>query len=165
MPELRLTTTSPVLLVIENRQAAEAASDRWPDAAMLWTQGAMGQESLDALGRLTGAVARVVACPDADLGGVRIAEQVLRVAPNAELIDIGAFPHDPRSRWKPDSVSLLGLTAAADGPSGELARACLARGYPVEQELAVIDALARAFQPRNSAPASARLSASAGTSP
>jgi hypothetical protein len=146
-PELRLTTTSAVLLVIENRQAAEAASDRWPDSALLWTQGAMGQESLDALGQLTGAVARVVACPDADLGGVRIAEQVLGVAPAAELIDIGAFPHDPRSRWKPDSVSLLGLTAAADGPAGELARACLARGYPVEQELAAIDALARAFRP------------------
>jgi hypothetical protein len=43
-------------------------------------------------------------------------------------------------------VSLLGLTAAAGGPAGELARACLARGYPVEQELAAIDALAQAFQ-------------------
>ena len=145
-PELRLTTSSDVLLVIENRQAAESVSDHWPEIALLWTQGAMGQESLDALGQLTGAVARVVACPDADLGGVRIAEQVLAVAPAAELIDIGAFPHDPRSMWKPDSVSLLGLTAAVDGPAGGLARACLARGYPVEQELAVVDAVASVFE-------------------
>jgi hypothetical protein len=142
-PDLRLATTADVLLVIENRQAAEAVSDRYPDAALVWTQGAMGEESLDALGQLAGQVGRVVALPDADLGGVRIAEQVLGAAPTAEVVDTGVFAHDRRTPWKPDSVSLLGLQAAVDGPAGALARACLARGYPVEQELAVVDAVAR----------------------
>lgn len=144
-PGLRLTTTAAVLLVIENRQAAEAVGDRHPAAALLWTQGAMGTESLDALAQLAAQTQRVIACTDADLGGVRIAEQILAVAPAAEVIDVGAFSHDRRTAWKPDSVSLIGLTAALDGPARELARGCLLRGYPVEQERAVVDAFAHAL--------------------
>lgn len=140
-PGMRLTTGADVLLVIENRQAAEVISDRFPDAAVVWTQGAMGEEGVDALRQLAEQVDRIVALPDADLGGVRIAEQVLGVAPAAELVDTGSYPHDPRTPWKPDSVSLIGLRAAADGPAGALARACVARGYPVEQELAVVEAV------------------------
>ncbi|MET0602110.1 MAG: DUF2399 domain-containing protein [Baekduia sp.] len=141
-PGLRLTTTAEVLLVIENRQAAEAVSDRYPDAALVWTQGAMGEESLEALAQLAERIERVITLPDADLGGVRIAEQILAVAPAAKIVDTGAFEHERRTPWKPDSVSLIGLRAAADGPAGSLAEACLARGYPVEQELAVLDAVA-----------------------
>ena len=140
-PELRLSTSGDVLLVIENRQAAEAISDGYPDSALVWTQGAMGPESLTALEQLAAQVTRVIACPDADLGGVRIAEQILSVVPGAELVDTGAYHHDRRPAWKPDSVSLLGLLAASDGPAGALARACVARGYPVEQELAAVDAV------------------------
>jgi hypothetical protein len=139
--ELRLRTSSDVLLVIENRQAAEVISDSYPDAALVWTQGAMGAESLAALEQLAAQVTRVIACPDADLGGVRIAEQILSVAPAAELVDTGACRHDRRPAWKPDSVSLLGLQTASNGPAGALAQACLGRGYPVEQELAVVDAV------------------------
>lgn len=146
-PGLRLTATAEALLVIENRQAAEVVSDRYPDAALVWTQGAMGEESLDAVQQLAAQVERVVALPDADLGGVRIAEQVLSVAPAAAVVDTGAYPHDQRAPWKPDSVSLLGLQAAVYGPAGALARACLARGYPVEQELAVVDAVRVALRP------------------
>ena len=72
---------------------------------------------------------------------MRIAEQVLAVAPAAEVVDIGAFAHGPRGRWKRDSVSVIGLTAALGGPAGELAGACLQRGYTVEQELAVVEAI------------------------
>jgi hypothetical protein len=79
---------------------------------------------------------------------VRIVEQVLGVAPEAELVDTGAFAHDRRPPWKPDSASLVGLRAtgyglraAVDGPAGALARAFLVRGYPVEQELAVVEAV------------------------
>lgn len=147
-PALRLTTHADVLLVVENRQAAEVVSDGYPHVALVWTQGAMGEESLHALGQLAAQVARVVAMPDADLGGVRIAEQVLGVAPTAEVVDTGAFAHDPRTRWKPDSVSLIGLQEAADGPAGTLARACLERGYPVEQELAVVEAVGDALRER-----------------
>lgn len=37
-----------------------------------------------------------------------------------------------------DGRSLQGLQQAVDGPAGGLARACLTRGYPVEQELATV---------------------------
>jgi hypothetical protein len=57
-PGLRLKTSAAVLLVIENRQAAEVVSDRFPDAALVWTQGAMGPEGLAALGQLAGYVPR-----------------------------------------------------------------------------------------------------------
>jgi hypothetical protein len=39
------------------------------------------------------------------------------------------------------SISEIGLRAASTGLAGGLTQACLARGYPVEQELAAIDAL------------------------
>jgi hypothetical protein len=86
-----------------------------------------------------------VALPDADLGGVRIAEQVLAVAPAAAVVDTGEYQHDPRAPWTPDSVSVLGLREAAGGPAAGLARACLDRGYPVEQELAVVEAVGRSL--------------------
>ena len=148
-PGLRLTTTADVLLVIENRQAAEVISDRYPMTALVWTQGAMGADSLEALAQLVAQVARVVVLPDADLGGVRIAEQVLAVAPAAGDVDTGAYAHERRTPWKPDSVSILGLHAALGGPAADLARACLTRGYPVEQELAVVDAVARSLADRS----------------
>jgi hypothetical protein len=145
-PALTLTTSAEVLLVIENRQAAETVSDRYLVHAVFWTQGMMGPESLAALARLAAGPLRVLACPDADLGGVRIAEQILRVAPGAQLVDIGRQPHEPRRPFKPDSVSEIGLRAALDGPARSLAMACLARGYPVEQELAAVDAVREALR-------------------
>jgi hypothetical protein len=138
---LTLTTVAVVLVVIENRQAAETVSDRYPMHAVFWTQGMMGPESRGALSQLAAGVQRVLACPDADLGGVRIAEQILRVAPHAEIVDIGQHPHAPRQPFKPDSVSEIGLKAALTGPACEFAAACLLRGYPVEQELAAVDAV------------------------
>ena len=144
-PGLRLSTAADVLLIIENRQAAEVISDRYPRTALIWTQGAMGAESLEALAQLISQVSHVVALPDADLGGVRIAEQVLGVAPAAGVVDTGAYGHERRTPWKPDSVSILGLRAALQGPAADLARACLNRGYPVEQELAVVEAVTRSL--------------------
>jgi hypothetical protein len=76
--DLVLSTQAGVLLVIKNRQAAETASDHYPQHAMLWTQGMMGLHSLDALQQLSSGNPRVTAIPDADLGSVRIAEQILR---------------------------------------------------------------------------------------
>jgi Protein of unknown function C-terminus (DUF2399) len=139
-PGLTLTCRATTLAVIENRQAAEAASDRYPDIALFWTAGLMSAEAVLALGQLTRQAGDVVVGTDADLGGVRIAEQVLDTAPAAQ-IDIGAWPHEPRRKWKPASISEIGLRAASTGLAGGLAQACLARGYPVEQELAAIDAL------------------------
>jgi hypothetical protein len=139
---LTLTSPAEVLIVIENRQAAETVSDRFSDHALFWTQGMMGPDSLAALDQLTADRERVLVFPDADLGGVRIAQQVLRVASTAEVIDIGNYPHQPRKPFAADSVSEIGLKAAAAGPAGALAVSCLRRGYPVEQELAAADAVA-----------------------
>jgi hypothetical protein len=141
-PALSLTCTASVLAVIENRQAAEAASDRFPGVGLFWTAGLMSAEALFALGQLASQTRRVIVCTDADLGGVRIVEQVLSVAPEAKIIDIGAWPHKSRPPWKTGSISEIGLRAATTGAAGLLAQVCLARGYPVEQELAAIDALA-----------------------
>ena len=46
---LTLTSSAEVLIVIENRQAAETVSDRFSDHAFFWTQGMMGPDSLTAL--------------------------------------------------------------------------------------------------------------------
>lgn len=142
---LRLICRARTLIVIENRQTAEAVSDRYPDAALFWTQGLMGREALRALDELAEGAGRVIACTDADLGGVRIAEQVLGIAPGALVLDVGAWPHKRRQPWKADSISQLGLEAALNGSAHELASACLSRGYPVEQELATVDALDHAL--------------------
>jgi hypothetical protein len=138
---LRLVCRAETLIVIENRQAAEAVSDCYPDAALFWTQGLMGSESLRALAELARGAGRVIACTDADLGGVRIVEQVLGVAPDALVLDVGAWPHKARPPWRAGSISELGLEAALSGAARPLASACLARGYPVEQELSAVDAL------------------------
>jgi hypothetical protein len=140
-PALELRCTASQLAVVENRQAAEAASDRFPGIALFWTAGLMSGEAVAALEQLVRQVAHVVVCTDADLGGVRIAEQILAAAPAAEVIDIGLYSHRAVTPWKSGSISELGLRAAVDGPAGSLAKACLDRGYPVEQELAAIDAL------------------------
>jgi hypothetical protein len=134
-----------VLIVIENRQAAETVSDRYPEHAVFWTQGMMGADSLAVLRQLGEQAARILAAPDADLGGVRIAEQILRIAPSAQLIDVGKFPHERRRPFKANSVSEIGLRAAVTGPAGSLATGCLERGYGVEQELAAVDAVAAAL--------------------
>ena len=139
-PGLRLTCQADTLLV-ENRQAAEIVADRFAQLGVFWTAGFTSAEGLDARGQLTAQVGGVIACPDTDLVGVRIVEQILSVTPHAEVLDIGTHPHERRRPWKPESTSVVGLRAASDGPAGVLARACLARGYPVEQELAALDAL------------------------
>jgi hypothetical protein len=150
-PGLALSTTAEVLIVIENRQAAETVSDRYPDHAVFWTQGMMGPESLAVLEQLARQVTRTLAVPDADLGGVRIAEQILRVAPAAEVVDVGSVPHERRQPFVRDSVSEVGLKAALVGPAGVFARACLERGYGVEQELPALDAVSASLA-RGSAP-------------
>ncbi len=144
-PAVALSTSAETLIVIENRQAAETVSDRHPRHALFWTQGMMGPDSLGALAALAGQAGWVLAAPDADLGGVRIAEQILRVAPDAALVDVGAFPHEPRRPFPPGSASEVGLRTAVSGPAGRLACACLERGYGVEQELAAVDAITAAL--------------------
>jgi hypothetical protein len=46
----------------------------------------------------------VLLVPDADLGGVRIAEQILAIAPAARLIDIGELPRPASRPWPTDGA-------------------------------------------------------------
>ena len=133
------------LAIVENLQAAEALADRWPDLAVAYTAGVPGEASLAHIVSLARRAARVALAPDADAGGVRIAEAVLRSLPDGTdvtLLDVGAVPHRATQRWGDGSEALRALHRAAGGPAGSLVRACLDRGYPVEQEattVAVVD--------------------------
>ena len=79
----------------------------------------MSAEAVLALGQLARQAGDVVVCTDADLGGVRIAEQVLNTAPAAQIIDIGAWPHEPRRKWKPRrSARLVCAPPRLGSPAG-----------------------------------------------
>ena len=141
-PGLTLRLSAPALAVIvENLQAAETLADQNPELAVIYTAGVPGDPALGLITQIARDTQRVLLVPDADLGGVRIAERVLRAAPNADLVDIGAHRHPRTDPWPRDGVSARGLTAALTGAAASLARACLERGYPVEQELATVDAV------------------------
>jgi hypothetical protein len=145
---LTLALIRPVpLVVVENLQAAETLADRRPDVALIYTAGPPSRAGLKLMRELGGGSKSVLLIPDADLGGVRIAERVLGVLPTATLVDVGEFEHPPRDAWPDEGVSRRGLRSAVDGPAGALARACLQRGYPVEQELATIEAVSRLLGP------------------
>ncbi|MDQ3631355.1 MAG: DUF2399 domain-containing protein [Actinomycetota bacterium] len=141
---LRLSLINAVaLVVVENLQAAETLADQVADIALIYTAGLPGQPALRLIAGLAEQASRVLVVPDADLGGVRIAEAVLSAAPAGDVVDVGELEHPPRDPWPTDGVSMLGLHAALSGRAGTLARACLSRGYPVEQELATISAVRR----------------------
>lgn len=129
------------VVIVENLQAAETLTDRFGDMIVIYTAGLPSQHALDLIGQLTGGAKRVLIVPDADFGGVRIAEQLLAVAPYAEVVDIGEQPHPISKPWLEGSQSIRGLQASIGGPAGSLAKTCLARGYRVEQELATVRAV------------------------
>jgi hypothetical protein len=99
------------------------------------------------MGEVAADATSVFIIPDADLGGVRIAELLLGAMPHATLVDVGELDHPAREPWPEDALSVRGLRAAVDGPAGALARACLQRGYPVEQELRILEAVKRFLPP------------------
>ena len=132
-----LATTADALLVVENLQAAESACDAFPHVAVAWTAGQPADAALSLIVRMACEVEQIVIVPDADLGGVRIAQRVLTALPvydSATIIDVGQQPHPTREPFGP--ASLAGLRSALNGPAASLAGACLTRGYPVEQEAA-----------------------------
>lgn len=135
------------LVVIENLQAAENVCDTRTDVAVVYSA---GQPSDAALGIITGLAAttfRVLIVPDADLGGVRIAARILTALPSdarVQLIDVGEQPHEPRESFAAPTVTAL--EAGTYGLAAHLAKAVLARGYPVEQEAVIRAAVARALE-------------------
>jgi hypothetical protein len=142
--QLRLSASAP-LVVVENLQAAEALADQLPALAVVYTAGFPSNGELYLFGGVFADADVVVLVPDADLGGVRIAERLLSIAADAELIDIGQMDHPQRDPWPVGGDTERALRAAAAGPAAPLARGCLQRGYPVEQELATVRAVTEAL--------------------
>lgn len=145
---LTLVTSARSLVIVENLQAAEtlAKQPALQPLAIVYSAGQPSPAVRQHIAALCGQVADTLLCPDADFGGVRIANAILSELPaaSAETVtvsDAGAWPHKPQPRWPPDGATVTGLTRALDSPAGELARACLDRGYRVEQEERIHDAV------------------------
>lgn len=138
---LRLTRRVP-LIIVENLQAAEALADRY-EAAVVYTAGMPGASVLRQLRELAQSATEIYLCTDADPGGVRIAERILDAIPAALLLDAGEVPHPASRPWREEGQAIAILEGALEGPATDLARACLARGYPVEQEATIIATVAR----------------------
>jgi Protein of unknown function C-terminus (DUF2399) len=134
------------LVVVENLQAAESIADRLPHVAVFYTAGMLGARALELLDGLVSLAEPVVVAVDADAGGVRIAEQVLGVAPRGVVLDAGAYAHTRRELWRADGLAHRALERARDGPAARLAAACLRRGYPVEQEGAIVASVTDALR-------------------
>jgi hypothetical protein len=136
--------TARALVVVENLQAAENACDSRRDVVVAYSAGPPSAAALNVIIELAVRIPRVFVIPDADLGGVRIAERILtalhrRTKADVELVDVGAEPHDSRDAFA--AATLAALEAATAGAAAKLAGAVLARGYPVEQEAATRAAL------------------------
>lgn len=137
------------LLVIENRQAAETICDHHRDIAVIWCHGQPPDAVLKLVKQAAGSVDRVVICPDADLGGIRIAARVHdHLGPGARctVLDIGTVEHVAGDAFSPGSRELIARLAQRRDGVGELAGACLRRGYGIEQEAPVRGALRRWLQ-------------------
>lgn len=149
--DLHLHLSGRDVVVLENLQAAEAVDElrrrQQLPLAVLYCAGVPGAGTRALIAHVAQQAAtgngRVLLCPDADFGGVRIAEAILQAldpstAAVTRISDIGAWPHLPQPRWPDQSESHRGLTDALDGAAGALAGACLDRGYRVEQEQAIV---------------------------
>lgn len=142
-PPLRFTprTGTTTLAIIENLQAAEAICDQHPDLAVLWCAGQPSNQALHLMAETAHGLDVIIA-PDADLGGARIAHRIATHLPDdvqsVTVLDAGAIPHPkPTRQFGAASMHALRSIADTDGPAAELARACLARGYRVEQEAVI----------------------------
>lgn len=146
---LQLLPGARAVIVVENLQAAETLARHQPDVALIHTNGQPGEPLLALVAplvRQTDVPVHVIC--DADLGGCRIAQRVLTLAPAALVHDIGAHPHTRGREFA--QASLDGLGALLASPVAPLARACLDRGYVVEQESATRAAVRSLLNDRRS---------------
>lgn len=139
---------TPDLAIIENLQAAEATCDNFPEVAVVWCAGQPSDAALDVIVSLAASVENVYVIPDADLGGVRIAKRIvsaLEAGAEARVVDVGTRPHPKREPFGKASSEGLSLLAQGSGSVARFARACLGRGYPVEQEATIRSAVTEAL--------------------
>jgi hypothetical protein len=147
--KVRVHDSVTTLLVIENRQAAETACDRWPDAALIWCHGQPANAAVQVIAQAASTVDQVVICADADLGGVRIAARVHdAIAPNIKrlVIDAGAVDHPRGAAFGDHARNHLARLAERNDAVGTFASSCLHRGYGVEQEAPIRAALRSAYE-------------------
>jgi Protein of unknown function C-terminus (DUF2399) len=138
---LALNEGHPPLVLVENLQAAETLADTREDLAIVYTAGMPGRATIEHVRRLAAGANTTVIATDADLGGIRIAEQLLSAAPHARLLDVGTVPHEPSTPWSSDNGYRRSIAKSLEGSAAPLAEAVLARGYPVEQELLIVEAV------------------------
>jgi uncharacterized protein DUF2399 len=138
---LTLQASARALVLVENLQAGEMLADVHTDLAIVYTGGMPGHETLDQIGRLAEQAETTLIATDADLGGIRIAEQLLTVAPAALVLDVGTAPHEPQPAWPVNSGYRRAIEKSLAGSASMFAKAVLARGYPLEQELLLLDAI------------------------
>jgi Protein of unknown function C-terminus (DUF2399) len=145
---LTLVASAQRLIIVENLQAAESLAEQpaLQPLAIVYTAGQPSAAARRHITALCNEVAATLLCPDADLGGVRIASAILNELPasaaeTVTISDAGAWPHKPQSPWPADGATAAGLTRALDGPAAQLAWACLNRGYRVEQEERICEAV------------------------
>jgi Protein of unknown function C-terminus (DUF2399) len=138
-----------IMLVIENRQAAEAICDHHPEVAVIWCHGQPPDAVLRLIKQAADCVDQVVICPDADLGGIRIAARVhdhLAPGTRCTVLDIGTVEHVAGESFSPGTREIIARMARRRDGVGVLAGACLDRGYGIEQEAPVRGALRRLLQ-------------------
>lgn len=148
---LRLDLRSRNLIFVENLQAAEAVNEVFaPSAkppAILYHAGMPSHDILRHIATLADQAARIAIAPDADLGGTRIATAIWNSLSKAArsrsvICDIGMTPtHTPQEPWPPDSPVWADLRTMLASPAMALANGCLTRGYPVEQEGCIVEAM------------------------
>ncbi|WP_030396123.1 DUF2399 domain-containing protein [Kitasatospora purpeofusca] len=148
---LNLQLHSRTLIVVENLQAADAAyeelrtSRRTP--GIVYHAGMPSHDIRHHIANLAEQAATIIIAPDADLGGVRIATAIWNsLTPHARqrstICDVGLTPtHPPQAPWPPDSPVWRDLRAMLASPAAALADGCLRRGYPVEQEGCITEAV------------------------
>jgi hypothetical protein len=137
---LELTTSAEHLLVIENRQAAEALADEFPGLPVIWCHGQPPPRALTLIRSVASIVARTLICPDADLGGVRIAARIHDDLPEdvqRRILDVGDAGSIPGRKFGPTALAGLARLAERQDQVGHFARACHDRGHRVEQEAAI----------------------------
>ncbi|WP_025619739.1 DUF2399 domain-containing protein [Salinispora cortesiana] len=144
LPRLTVTGPGDVLLVVENRQAAEAVCDARPDLPVVWCHGQPPDAVVSMIVQAAQQTSGVVICTDADLGGVRITARIhdkLRLDTTIHIVDVGTVPHEEGRPFNAHSRNHLQQLAQRPDEVGAFAKRCLHRGYAIEQEATTRSAL------------------------
>lgn len=137
LPRLTVADSSGVVLVVENRQAAETVCDIRPNLPVIWCHGQPPAAVVSLIAQAAQQTSATVICADADLGGVRITGRIhdnLLPATTVHVIDVGTAKHDEGRPFNTHSRTHLQKLTQRPDEVGAFAQRCLERGYAIEQE-------------------------------